>query len=317
MTNKEKYRVLCEKEQSIPIFSQAWWLDSVAGEQWDVVLVEKNEVIYASLPYTFRKKYGMVFLSQPKLTQNLGPWIRDLKCFQTKKMSREKEFLQLLYSQLPKYSSYSQNWHYSNRNWLPLYWMGFRQTTGYTYLIDCECCLDELWNRISSSYRNKIRKAEKIVEISYDLDVESFYAINQMTFARQGLDTPYSLDFLKFHHDALKLHSSQKIFFAKDSKQNIHSALYLTWDSNSSYVHMVGEDVKFRNSGAGILLIWEVIKYTKNILKLPVLDFEGSMIESVERVRRDFGAVQTPYHYVNHTPSKLLRTLDFIRSLKN
>lgn len=40
---KELYRKLCEQEPSIPLFSQAWWLDAVCGEAaWDVALVEKG-----------------------------------------------------------------------------------------------------------------------------------------------------------------------------------------------------------------------------------------------------------------------------------
>ncbi len=29
MINKEKYRKLCKKEKTIPIFSKYWWIDTV------------------------------------------------------------------------------------------------------------------------------------------------------------------------------------------------------------------------------------------------------------------------------------------------
>ena len=47
MTNKEKYYTFCDIEKTIPIFSQAWWLDAVCGDDWDVCLVEKGNEIYA------------------------------------------------------------------------------------------------------------------------------------------------------------------------------------------------------------------------------------------------------------------------------
>jgi hypothetical protein len=70
---------------------------------------------------------------------------------------------------------------------------------------------------------------------------------------------------------------------------------------------MVGEDPNLRKSGAGILLIYESIKFTKEVLGLNCYDFEGSMIESVEEVRRSCGGVQTPYFSVSKTNSRLLK----------
>ena len=55
------------------------------------------------------------------------------------------------------------------------------------------------------------------------------------------------------------------------------------------------------------MLIWHAIQYTKETLGLDIFDFEGSMIESVERVRRDCGGVQRAYSSIAHTPSLALR----------
>ena len=56
MDNKSKYHGLCINEKSIPVFSQDWWLSTIVGEEnWDVVLLEKNNEIIASLPYTSKK----------------------------------------------------------------------------------------------------------------------------------------------------------------------------------------------------------------------------------------------------------------------
>ena len=59
MDNREKYRNFCNKESSMPLFSKAWWLDSVCGENnWDVSLVEKGGNIFASMPYYIEKNMG-------------------------------------------------------------------------------------------------------------------------------------------------------------------------------------------------------------------------------------------------------------------
>ncbi len=317
LSNKEIYRQLCEREPSIPLFSQAWWLDSVAGKDgWDVVLVEDGGEIVASMPFTVKRAYGFTIISQPILTQSLGPWLRPSTAKYSRQLGLQHKRINELFLQLPRFDHFQQNWHYSLGNWLPVYWMGFQQTTRYTYVIPDLNDLDKVFFDFDASYRNKIKKAEKIVTVKHDLPISDFYEINTLTFKRQNIKVPYSLDFIRHHDEVISRMGKRKIFYAEDSDGEIHSALYLTWDSNSSYVHMVGENPNLRSSGAGILLIWEVIKYTSNVLGLKRFDFEGSVLENVEPVRRDCGGIQVPYFTVSKTSSRLLKTAFFLRSLK-
>ena len=316
MDAKEKYRELCGQEKTIPIFSRDWWLDSVCGEDnWEVCLVEKNDVIVAAMPYMLTRKMGFTMIRQPKLTQALGPWIRPSDAKYSKIIGLENSLIGELFDQLPDFDHYSQTWHSSRTNWLALYWRGFRQTTRYTYVIEDLADLDKVFANFESSYRNKIRKAEKVVSVRTEMDIDDFYNINMLTFKRQGIAAPYNLEFIRKHDRALSERNARKIFYAEDSEGQIHSALYLTWDDHSSYVHMVGEDPDLRKSGAGILLIWEAIKFTAEELKLNRFDFEGSMLQNVERVRRDCGGRQVPYFFITKCSSRLLRLREALRSL--
>ena len=138
MSAKSKYLALCSEEDTLPIFLNSWWLDAVCGEEnWDVALSLKGDTIFGALPYFIDRKYGFVFLTQPILTQYLGPWIRyPANQKYEKRLSHEKSVLTDLINNLPKYSLYRQNFRYTYTNWLPFYWNGFSQTTRYTYLIE-------------------------------------------------------------------------------------------------------------------------------------------------------------------------------------
>jgi hypothetical protein len=319
MINKKRYREFCKEEVSIPIFSQSWWLDSVCGvDNWNVIIIENNGNIMATMPIYFKKINSFNVITMPKLTQNMGIYIKYPKSQKySSKLSFEKKIINSIIEQLPKVDRFSQNFHYSFNNWLPFFWSGFIQSTNYTYVIENLqlYSLDDILQNFSSSYRNKIKKAKKLVNIGFDLDIKSFYDINMKTFDRQGVKRPYSLDFLISHDSVLEDNKSKKIFYAFDTTDQIHSALYLTWDHTSSYVHMVGEDPNLRNSGAGILLILEAIKYTKEVLKLNIFDFEGSMLENVEQVRRDCGGIQKPYFIISKTNSKLLVLKNAIKKI--
>jgi hypothetical protein len=303
------YRELCELEDSIPLFSQAWWLDAVAGDTWDVSVVEKGGTLVAAMPYLLRHRYGLKVITQPKLTQNLGPWIKSNNAKYAKRLAHEKDLMQALIKNLPVYDHFAQSWHHKQTNWLPFYWHGFTQTTAYTYRIENlqELKSDDIWKLLNQNIRTDIRKAsnrEKL-KVRDDLPMEDFIKLNNMVFKRQGLEKPYGVALLKNIEHAAASRNQRKIFIAEDGEGKQHAGVYIIWDDNSAYYLLGGGNPELRNSGATSLCMWEAIKFASTVTKS--FDFEGSMIEPIERFFRGFGARQTPYHRVSHTPSRILR----------
>lgn len=317
MSSKEKYRVLCAEEESIPIFSQAWWLDATAGQDnWDVALVDSGERIMAALPYMIKKRFGLVVLTQPALTQTLGPWLRNSDAKYAKMLGQQKDLMQSLIDQLPVADHYSQNWHHSQKNWLPFFWSGFSQTTRYTYALPDLSSEKAIWGEFQANIRTDIRKAKDRFNITIrtDLALEDFVALNRLVFERQGKQLPYTESFIEKLDAACIENKARKIFIAEDAEGKRHAGVYLVWDKNSAYYLMGGGDPELRNSGATSLCMWEAIKFASTVTKR--FDFEGSMLEPVERFFRGFGAIQTPYFSVSKTRSKLLSTYFFIQELK-
>jgi len=58
--------------------------------------------------------------------------------------------------------------------------------------------------------------------------------------------------------------------------------------------------------------MWHAIQFASTVST--IFDFEGSMIEPVERFFRGFGAVQTPYFSLTHVRSKRVATALGMRS---
>lgn len=315
MESKSRYRELCDKETTIPIFSKDWWLDAVCGENnWDVVLVRRNTEIVASMPYYLTNEFGIKRIVMPKLTQTMGPWIKYPQGQKySSKLSYEKEVLFKLIERLPPFALFNQNFHYSITNWLPFYWKSYQQTTKYSYVIEDLSCHNYIYENFRKQLRKEIRKAEKDISIFSTDDLELFYEINELTFKRQGLNIPYSLDYVKKIDDACRIRNCRKIFFAVDKDDNVHSVLYLIWDNNSAYDLMGGTNPLYKNSNAKSLITWEAIKYASKVTKS--FDFEGSMIENVEYFIRGFGAVQKPYFHIHKVNSPLLKLIRAVSSL--
>ena len=316
MDKKTKYRKHCIQEVKIPIFSQAWWLDAVAGkDNWDVVIIEKGGLVVASMPYVFQKRFGQIKLRQPPLTQTLGPWIREVDGKQASRLSREKDLLEQLIAALPRYDDFNQSWHFSQTNWLPFYWAGFTQTTRYTYRLPDISNQDMLWRGLRENIKREIRKAKKrySLKVHTDKSIEVFLDLHIKTFKRQGKDKLNAKNLIMRLNDACENKNARKIFIAQDAEGKSYAGVYLVWDQQSAYYLMGGSEPNLRTSGAISLCLWEAIKFASTVTKS--FDFEGSMKETIERHFRAFGAKQTMYFSVNHTPSKLIRTVNFVRDI--
>ncbi len=299
---KERYHKFCQQNKDLPIFFQDWYLDATCIEgTWDVAIVEKGHQPAGVLPYYLKKKGPFQYITMPPLTKMMGPFV-------TASFRKEPKFTNIckdLIKQLPAVDYFEQTCAYEITNWLPFYWNAFQQTTRYSFLLDLED-LEKVYAGFASNYRNnKMKKAKATVKIVRDLPLEAFYRVNKLSFDRQNIAVPYSLAFVKQLDKVLQEHQSRTIFFAVDKQEQIHSVAYVIWDNQRAYYLMAGDNPDLRGSGASILLVWEIIQFVRHELGLKEFDFQGSMIQGIERVRRQFGAQQVPYFLIQRRDSKL------------
>ncbi len=322
MTNKDKYRLLCTTEKTIPLFSRDWWLDEVCGEsKWDVLWIEQKGQVQAAWPIYFP---GKGVISMPPLTQTMGPWLApatdDTKY--TSELSRRQELCKQLIEGVKGYSHLLQNFHYSITDWLPFYWEGFRQTTRYTYILKGEednaikapnalkgvngLKISTVWEEMSAHTRRNITKAKE----KYNIRVEKGVAIEDLlkvytkTFQRQGKSSAPHTELLSRLVALCRTREQGDIWAGYDTDGNLHAAVFIAWQESSAYYIAGGGDPAYRDSGAHSLVMWEAIQYVSD--KSDQFDFEGSMIPGVERFFREFGAKQTPYFTITKGNLSLL-----------
>ena len=305
MTNKERYIEFCKKEP-IPIYSQYWWLDAVCADgEWNVLLFEKGGEIWASMPIYKKKKYIFDIITMPKLTKNMGVYIKypeNQKYY--KKLSWEKEIMKYFIEKLPKFDYFDISLHYDVQNWLPFYWKGFKSDVAYSYIIKDTDNIDLVWSSFASEVRTKIKKAKKKVTAHETQDINELYSLIKKTYERQDKTPPYPIEFLQKLDSACKKNNARKILIAKDDEGNAHSAIFFVWDKKSVYLLISGGDPKLRNSGAKNLLVWEAINFaSQNKLDF---DFEGSMVENIEKYNYSFGAKQSVFFNISKINSKIL-----------
>jgi len=311
MSNKKRYLQFSNSEKELPIFFQPWYLDVVCGaSNWQVSLFEKGGEVAAALPYYLKHKGPFTYLTMPELSKFMGPYIAP----QWRHSRHEHKIINTLIEQLPKFSYFNQNCHYTFEDWLPFFWKNFTQTTKYSYTIENLYDLDQVLANFATDYRNtKLKKANRMVRLNFDRSLEDFFAVSKMSFSRQQKSFPLSYAFIEKYDAILEKHKARKIFFAVDKEERIHSVGYLIWDQQAAYYLIAGDNPELRSSGAGIFLVWQAIQFSQKTLSLNCFDFMGSMIPAIEKVRRNFGAQQKPYFEIKKYNSLLFKILEWLK----
>lgn len=292
------------------IFEQPWWLEAVAPGQWDAVQVEKDGKIIARLPYIKKRRFGIKILSMPEYTQTLGYWIEDTGAKNTKKYARNKDLISELIEQLPKGYCVDLELDHSCNYLFPFKWKGFSLQIAYSYRIEDIHDTQILWDGLADNIRREIKKAQKTLKIEDDHSIEDLILMQSKTFERQGRNCHNSDELIRRIDEALANHNARKLLCAVDDDGRIHAACYFIYDSKCCYYLIGGGDPELRNSGASSLLMWEGIKFASTVSES--FDFEGSMIESIERFFRAFGGKPIPYWHITKY-NFILSLIDYMK----
>lgn len=298
------------------LFCTTWWLDTVAPGSYQILTVEKDTKIQAAWPLVSKSaKLSGPIITMAPLTPWLGVLYEPMPAAKlTSQLSTQKELATELIQRLPRFGRLHVNFHRNFEYWLPFYWQDFQQTTRYTYIFENLSDLEAIWAGLRENIRREIRKARRegiIVESSDDL--EGFWRIHTMTFTRQNLTPPYPFELVQRLDQVCRERNTRRIFVGRDQAGEIHAVAYIVWDHQSAYYLMGGGDPDKRSSGVTSLVMWEAIKFAATVANS--FDFEGSMLEPVERFFRAFGARPCPYFQISKINSPMYQTYRFGRTL--
>ena len=88
-----------------------------------------------------------------------------------------------------------------------------------------------------------------------------------------------------------------------DKEGKAHAATFIAWDRKRAYNLASGSDPELRASGAESFLLWHLLKFAAD--RTEAFDFAGSVVQSIEKFERGFGARLVPYNRILKLPRPL------------
>lgn len=294
-----------------------YYMDAVCLKgSWGVEIKENSKgILEGILVYHIRKYRGFTIILMPMLTFYNGIYIHypsNITPF--KKKSFEKEVSQSLINKLPRHDLYYQQYSRAYTNWMPLYWMGYKQTTRYTYVIDKSIPIEILWDNLKNTVKKNIKKAKKIAYIT-EVNFDEFWKSIEQSFDKRSKENPYNKEALSNLYHKGKEHNFGKALVCKSKETNeIFSGTFVVYDNNCTYYLCSFYNANYPNHGTSCYLLWHLMTESTT----PYFDFEGSMIENIEYYNRNFGGTLKPHFKIWKVNNPLLRfilkfkKLDFI-----
>jgi len=311
LDNKKIYREFCRNNDDIPLFHQPWWLDIMTKDSWDVALTsDKNNNIRAVMPYVVSRKYGMKVLIQPMQTPYLGIlffYPPDI-VKRTSIYSFQNKYIASIIEKLPTGLEYQYiKFLPEFDNWLPFHFQNYEQSTRYTYILENIKNHKEVFNGFTNTIKRQINEARDKVKISHEDNLCLVFKMVKESFARQKVKFNQERDVLKALEKKAFENKQARVFVARDKNGNVNSGVFLVWDNHKAYLLGLGTNLKYGGNNSTKLLIWESIKYVSQYVDK--YDFEGSMLQGVERLYRSFGGKRTEYYELKKYKNKYFKAI--------
>ena len=251
-------------------YAYSWYLD-IVSPGWEALVSDNYEYV---MPLPVKRKYGISYMVQPVLTQQLGIFSSQ---------SINEDIIRLFIKKIPYYS-YEINLNEMNFN------------AEITEVPNYVLSLNESYESISKKYsKNTIRNIEKArkqkLTLKSNLQIEEFVqfynSVEKNFISTNGI-------LLKKLLEKAEQKKTITLLGVLNSQNELIAALCLFFTGNRLVYLVPASNKEGKNASAMFLIVDFLIKNKtqSNI----ILDFEGSQIEGVARFYKGFGAINQPYY---------------------
>jgi len=255
------------------VYAESWYLD-IVSPNWEALMLGDYEYV---MPLPVKKKYGISFLVQPPLTQQLGIFSSNII---------DEKIVESFIKKIP-YRSYHLCFNEQNT-----YNKGIKLPN---YILNLNKDYDTILSNYSKNTKRNVNKASSYpVEIKTDV---------------------ISDEFLKFYHTTEKNYREpeEKVNrLLKESLEKDKATIYGAYNTDNKLIsalcllHSKQRIIYWlplsNKEGKETLAMFSIVdKIIKNYANSNFLfDFAGSSVDSIAHFYLGFGAEQYPYYIIKH-----------------
>lgn len=295
------------------VFGSKNWLQ-MYGAQLQVRGIYANDgQLIGGFHYLKTKRYGLTFIKLPPYTPHCGLFYKLQNSNPAARNTTVKELTGLVadYFLGLKSSLCILAFSFRETDMQAFIWKNFKVVPNYTYQINLEKSIEEIYAAFDSKNRNTIAKARKQ---DLTLQVNSLNNEQLFSFFSQSLEQTGANVYKKELRSVFEATNgtASAFSFAALSGNTVVGLVYCVLDAETCY-YLLGGTVKVNGvSGVNNLLLVSAIEEAKK-RACKVFDFEGSMLIGVEKFFRAFGGELKPYYTVNKGRKWLEILLKFIK----
>jgi Acetyltransferase (GNAT) domain len=292
------------------VFHYSWWLEATGGEFKILGCWDKGGNLVGGIPLPFKRRAGFTLYYSPPLTPYLGP-IFDLTVANNpiERLSVMRCCGERLARAIEGFDSLSYMAGAAAPDLQGFLWAGFRADLTYTFRIGAGTTVDNAFQQIARTHRQKLKKHTQYIVESGD-DVNALALLSNQTFERQGMARPFTESYLRSLWREVSKRGRGVVYTARDLGGQPAAALFVVNDNRTSYQIVSGVDMSSRNSPAGALLTWRAISDALNAGR--IFDFEGSRIRGVEEYYRRWGGQAHPVWHLKKIGSLRASLANFV-----
>jgi len=256
------------------VYAESWYLD-IVSPNWEALVSEDYEYV---MPLPVKRKYGIPFLVQPPLTQQLGIFSSNII---------NENIIEHFFQKIP-YKSYHLNFNVQNP-----YSKGVKQPN---FILNLNKDYKILFSAYSTNTKRNIKKVQQ-----YNIEIKTNVSAN---------------DFLEFYHSIIKNYKEFPIakintlvfesfknnkitIYGAYNEQNKLTSAFCLLHSRQRLIYLLPVSNKEGKENLAMFKIMdEIIQQYANSNFL--LDFDGSTVKNIARFYKSFGAEQHYYYEIKH-----------------
>lgn len=280
------------------LFQTTQWLTWL-GYHPTVFLIEEQNEIIAGVALTNFKKYKVKGYHKAPYTPYNAPILGNAIAKTDKEQQKQRNYIVALLAAIDEAGVVEFNLNLGHFDFLPYIWKGYLTTVRVSYKVTVDMNNVSNYNSTTRNYLNRLTKLveNETLNLEVDKKLDSFFELLE-TSAKQRNYNP------KISH--LKKLFNNKAFtnwfcinISYDNK--LISGAVIVYDNKCMY-NLLNATVIEGVEGEQLSLIKQVNILTMHTALLQAkaqhkdFDFEGSMLQGVEKFYRHFGAVQSPYY---------------------